>query len=57
MIGKQNNSQVFGSNKVKGHKQDSQNRVRSPIPEGRKTLVLIKTLYYVGTVKFKNKYI
>ena len=38
-IGKPNKSKVFGSNKSKGPKQDSQNCLRSPIPEGRRTLV------------------
>ena len=33
-IGKTNNLKVFGSNKTKGHKQDSQNRLWSPMPEG-----------------------
>ena len=33
-IGKPNNLKVFGSNKNKGPKQDSQNRPRSPIPDG-----------------------
>ena len=28
------NSKVFGSNKTKGLKQDSQNRPRTPIPDG-----------------------
>jgi len=32
-IGKPNNLN-FGSNKTKGPKQDSQNRLRSPMPEG-----------------------
>jgi hypothetical protein len=29
-----NNLKVFGSNKTKGHKLDSQNRQRSPMSEG-----------------------
>jgi len=33
-IGKTNNVQVFGSNKTKGPKQDSQNRLSSSMPEG-----------------------
>jgi hypothetical protein len=33
-IGKPNNFKVFVSNKTKGHKQDSQNRLRSYKPEG-----------------------
>ena len=32
-IGKPNNVKVFESNKAKGHQQDSQNRLRSPMPE------------------------
>jgi hypothetical protein len=33
-IGKPNNLIVFGSNKARGPKQDSQNWLWSPIPEG-----------------------
>jgi len=33
-IGKPNNFKVFGTLKTKGTKQDSQNRLRSPMPEG-----------------------
>ena len=28
---------IFGSNKTKGPKQDSKNRLRSPMPEGRES--------------------
>jgi hypothetical protein len=33
-IGKPNNLKVFGSNKTKEPKQDSQNQLRSPVSEG-----------------------
>ena len=33
-IGKPNNLKVFGSNKTKETKQDSQNQLRSPVSEG-----------------------
>jgi hypothetical protein len=33
-VGKLNNCKIVGSNKTKGSKQDSQTRLRSPIPEG-----------------------
>jgi hypothetical protein len=33
-VGKLNNCKIVGSNKTKGSKQDSQARLRSPIPEG-----------------------
>ena len=33
-IGNPNNFKVFRSNKTKGSKQGSKNRLRSPIPEG-----------------------
>jgi len=32
-MGKPSNLKVLGSNKAKGPKQDSQNRLRSPMPE------------------------
>ena len=35
-IGKPNNINVFGISKTKGPKQDIQNRLWSPLPEGRK---------------------
>ena len=35
-IGKPNNFEVFGSNKTKGSKHNSYNRVRSPMPDGGK---------------------
>ena len=34
-VGKPNNLIVFESKLTKGSKQDSQNRLKSPIPEGR----------------------
>ena len=39
-IGKPNNLN-FGSNKIKGPRQDSQYQVRSHMPEGRELLVLL----------------
>jgi hypothetical protein len=33
-IGKPNNVKIFRSNKTKGHKQDRQNQLRSPMPDG-----------------------
>ena len=33
-IGRSNNLKVFGINKAKGPKQDSQNQLRSLMPEG-----------------------
>ena len=33
-IGETNNLIKNGSNKTKGHEKDSQNRLRSPMPEG-----------------------
>jgi hypothetical protein len=33
-IGKSNNSKVFGSNKAKGSKHESQHQLRSHMPEG-----------------------
>jgi hypothetical protein len=32
-VGKSNNLKLFGSNKTKGHKQDRQNLIRSPMRE------------------------
>jgi hypothetical protein len=34
-VGKSNNLIVFESKLTKGSKQDNQNRLKSPIPEGR----------------------
>ena len=36
-IGKPNNLKVFGSNKTKGPRDDSQNRMRSHMSEKRET--------------------
>ena len=36
----------FGGNKIKGPKQGSQNRLRSPMPEGGEQKFKIFTLYF-----------
>ena len=40
-IGKPNNLKVFGSNKTKGPKEDNQNQLRSAMPKGGKSTVML----------------
>jgi hypothetical protein len=40
-IGKPNNLKVFGSNKTKGTKEDNQNQLRSAMPKGGKSTVIL----------------
>ena len=50
-IGKANNVKNLWYNKTKGHKQGSQNQLRSPMPEGRNpwSYCIIKDLYITIT--------
>jgi hypothetical protein len=41
---KANNFKIFGSNKTKGPKQDSQNRLRSPMPGGGQSYFYYRVL-------------
>jgi hypothetical protein len=53
MIGKLNNSKVFGGSKTK---RPSQNRLRSPMPEGGELKVLIKIIldYQITSPAYVN---